>query len=207
MIFSSILIASTFVSAPANGRYEINMGVIKGEIEQPILLYAFLGIICLYYLIWLVIHCRKLAGDQFNTLVSKFMVLLAARHGKELFMTVSESVSTNFQGSPEFKSQGWSAGQWTVKAELSKHALRNHSDLTNALLEHEQLKTHETDKGYSISYTHVETNDDLVFFKIHKDHCWRSRFDQWFVSMLPIIYALLAEFRLVAHILKTMNKS
>lgn len=59
MIASSIAIGATFLSPPQEGFYVVNIGVLNGAVEKPEYISYFLALVCIYYLIWFYVHCRK----------------------------------------------------------------------------------------------------------------------------------------------------
>ncbi len=200
LVFSSIIIAATFVSPNINGVYEINMGIIKGNLKTPELLFIFLGVVCLYYLMWLILHARKLVVNNYTNLNHAFMWQLASLYAKENFKELAESVG-GFYGEPVFKGRGGGGGTWTANAEITNHALRNYLDLKKSLLEGNEFRTTENTIGIEMSYEFTPEKEDYLFFKMHRDFCWTSRLDEWFVTLFPIIYAVVAEFILIYHII------
>ncbi|MFT6908356.1 MAG: hypothetical protein ACJAS1_005053 [Oleiphilaceae bacterium] len=201
MIFSSISIAATFVSPlDTTGKYEVNMGIIKGVINEPILLYLFLAVTCLYHLVWFYIHCQKLVVRNYMEIKYRFVECLAQINAQEKFGAFNKELGSTFQGTPDFLSKGGNFERWKVSGTLSNHALRNHPEIVENL----QLKTEfivsKTADGISLDYYHNTTSNDLLYLHSHFDQYWRTRKEEWFITVLPITYSFVSIILISIHI-------
>jgi hypothetical protein len=201
MIFSSLAIASTFVfPLEATGKYEVNMGIIKGVINEPILLYLFLAVTCMYYLIWFYIHCQKLVVRNYEDIKHRFVESLAQINAQEKFRVFCEELGSKFQGTPSFLSKGGDFESWKVTGTLSSHALRNHPEIARDLQSMTEFIVSVTGDGISLDYCHITTSNDLVYLQSHFDQYWRTRKEEWFITVLPITYSFVSIVLISFHI-------
>jgi len=200
MIISSLAVASTFVSPLTTGKYEINMGIIKGNIDNPILLYLFLAVSCIYYLIWFYIHCKRLVVRNYEDIKRSFHVSLAQLNAKAIFQEFTKDFEPRFQGTPDFIFKGGSPTKWKVGGNLNSHAIRNHANMVDELKTNSPFVIENTSDGISLDYEHTSTTDDLVYLSIHLDQYWRTRKEEAFITLLPIGYAVTAISLIGLHI-------
>ena len=201
MVFSSLAIASTFVyPVTETGKYEVNLGVIKGVINEPILLYLFLAVTCIYYLIWFYIHCQRLVVRNYNDIKNRFVESLAQVNAQEKFKVFVKEFEPKFQGVPDFQSKGGIFEAWKVCGNLTAHALRNYPDMVGNLKERSEFLVQQTADGIAVEYTHNTNNNDLVYLNSHLDQYWRTRKEEWFISVLPIAYSCVSILLIARHI-------
>jgi len=206
MIVSSLAIASTFVTPLDTGKYEINMGIIKGNIDNPILLYLFLGISCLYYLSWFVIHCKRLVVRNYSSIKQSYLIALSMLNAKEEFKKFTKNCEPKFSGTPDFIGTRGSHKQWTVRANLNSHVVTNYTSMIDNLEKNSPFTMTDVSDGKSLEYAHEYSANDLVFLNIHIDQFWRTRKEEAFITLLPIGYSIIAIFLIGLHIY-TLSKS
>lgn len=201
MVFSSLAIASTFVSPVVEtGKYEVNMGIIKGVINDPILLYLFLAVTCTYYLIWFHIHCQRLVVRNYNDIKKRFIEALAKLNAQEKFRLFAKDYEPKFQGAPSFVSKGGNFEAWKVSGNLNNHAIRNHKEMADNLQENSEFFVNKTADGITVEYTHNSSESDLIYLSDHIDQYWRTRKEEWFIAILPIGYSLFSIILIGIHI-------
>lgn len=207
LIFASTAIAVTLVSPDNQGIYKINMGIIQGNLNNPLYLYLFLAVVCLYYLLWMHAHTSKLIANNFNNLVNQFMFNLSSMHAKDKFMEMGKKYSENWNGTPDFKGRSGSGGTYISSDGITEHALRNHIDFKTALINGSEFNTKEYKDQIELLFTFTPTSDDLKFFNIHKNLCCILRRSDWFIIQIPMIYGVVAEVIIVFHIIQNITQN
>lgn len=192
MIISSLAIASTFISPiVSTGKYEINIGIVKGTIDNPILLYIFLAISCIYYLIWFYIHCKRLVINNYKSILHSFDQALVLSNAKRNYTKIMKT-----QGLPEFSLNG----NLKVTANLNENFIQRYQgqivDLENSAL----FEIETVDNGKKLSYTHIYSDIDLEYVNAHVDQYWRTRKEEAFITLLPIGYSIIAISLIGLHI-------
>lgn len=206
MVSSSVVTASTFISPPTNGTYEVNLGVIKGNIETPELVWIFLAVICFYYLIWFYIHCRSNAVKKYQDIKHQFMSHLAALRVGEIYRKVYEADPASLPKPHKYEKAGgggeqgrWRVdGRWVLEAET-----RYSSGIDQLKQEGFGFQVYGGELRYWCEYE--PTDQDLQYLSIYLDLYWRGRFSHMFTTVLPIIYGAGSLVLLARHIYVQMN--
>ena len=202
MISSSLAIASTFLSPlESEGKYEVNLGVIKGVVESPVHLYLFLAVVCIYYLFWFHLHCKKLVVGHFNSQLSSFISSLARINAEDKFKEFIKNNNILYEGGTSFESKIIGVNRYTVRGVLKKSYGINHfKSMVDKLKEDSEFVISDVADGINIEYTHECSINDLAYLNCHVDLCWRRRKVDMFVATLPILYSILALFLILWHI-------
>ncbi len=201
MIASTIVIASTFVSPPPGGEFEVNIGIVKGVLKNPEYLYYFLGISCIYYLLWFYIHCRYLAFINYRDIKHRFFYFLSSYRAKEAYETVYNNNNKCLPKPPSFEPMGGggSSDQWSSQVNFAEKVKDEYPEGLNYLKlsgfsvgEHKDL--------INIHYKYTPTHEDYNYLKFTLDLFWRLKWSQVFTTVLPIVYAAGALLLLSFHI-------
>lgn len=200
MVSSSLAIAAAFVSPPPSGVYEVNLAIVKGVINNPILLYLFLGVVCLYYMLWFYIHCKKLVILNYDAIVSSFSLALAHLNADQKYREIA-SRQKQPQGRRRhdiprlnFQPQRGGMNSAIVQGSLKDRSLRHFPDLEASLRGHVNFSVGRIEDSITISYHQAITTEDQLFLNVHLDHYWRSRKEEWFITVLPLIFSCIGLF-------------
>ncbi len=193
MIASSIVIASTFINPPQSGVFEVNIGLVKGVLQNPLYLYYFLAISCLYYLVWFYIHCRYVAAQNYRDIKHRFFYYLAAHRAKEAYVRVYSSSDKNLPQPPEFQPTGGggSTSEWGSKINFVKKVKLEYASGLETLKEN-GFTISEYKRELIVNYSYSPVFEDFQYLKIHLDMFWRAKWSQIFTTVIPIAYAVLA---------------
>ena len=75
LMFSTIALAASALSPVGDSQsFEINAILVKGEIDNPRLVYGFIFFVCAYYLIHFCVYCRALILKQYDEISSCYAV-------------------------------------------------------------------------------------------------------------------------------------
>jgi len=207
MIASTIVIAASFISPGKNGVFEVNIGLIKGVLQHPELLYYFLIISCLYYLIWFYIHCRYVALLNYRDVKHRFFYHLAAFRAKETYENVYDKSTKNLPATPNFepKGGGGSTSEWSSQIKFAKKVKYEYSSGLEALKK-AGFEINEYKNEIIVHHVYTPTLEDFQYLKIHMDLFWRAKWSQLFTTVLPIIYSV-ASILFLSYRLYCMAKS
>jgi hypothetical protein len=198
MVFSTIVLASTLISPPESGFYEVNILVLKGKVEQPWLLFTFLGLILVYYLVWHIIHCRKQAADTYLELLNTYLQFCASEKAAKAYNDLISNNKLDDLHRQQFQYDGNDDYRYRCTKRI-KYVEGRDDKLLEALSTNNDFSIHH-DPGFArIVYHFSLTEDDRILLKQHEDDVLRTWFDRWFISHLPIYYGCVA---LIALIIK-----
>lgn len=201
MVSSSIVVGATFVSPPANGIYEINLGIIKGNLEKPELVWIFLAVICIYYLIWFYIHCRSSAVKSYCDIKHQFMSYLAALRVREIYRTIYEADPASLPKPRNYDPAGGGGdeGVWRVDARWTLDVPKKYAAGIEKL-KLNKFGFQEYGGELRYWYNYEASDEDLKYLSSYLDLYWRGRFSHLFTTILPIVYATFALLLLARHI-------
>lgn len=201
MLFSSLAIALTFISPfPKTGDYEVNLGIIKGVIDNPILVYIFLDFVCGYYLIWFYFHCRRLVVPNYLTIRNSFEAVIALMHAREKFKELTKVIGPAVLGEPKFTYSAFGE----VKGVLGI-ALNDHPEMMKNIREKSEFIITENNNAFYIHYVHKLDDRDLIYLNSHLDQFFRLRKEEIIVTVLPIAYSTLSIILIAFHIVKLLK--
>lgn len=200
MVASSLSIALTFVSPlEGTGKYAVNLGFLKGDIDNPVLIYIFLAITCGYYLVWFYIHCKSITVKNYSTIRRSFVSSLAVQHARDKFKKFTLEYEPKYTSIPNFTPGGGSGDSWFVFARIGDIKLR-YPDFIKNLCDNSEFSVTTEKEGFQIKYSHTPSDRDLIFLSCHIDKFWRVKKEVLVVTVLPIAYATFSIILIVAHI-------
>ncbi|NRF26386.1 hypothetical protein HRJ45_15700 [Vibrio coralliilyticus] len=213
MVSSAIGAASVFLSPIASsGLYEVNIGVMKGSLPSVIPIYIFLSTVCLYYLVWFYIHCKKLAVDNFQDIQVQFSKALTSEHAEILFLNfIKKYPKSALLGlikpiGVAFKPVSTNITKTSVVGEISNQNLKKYPEsLIEDLKEDGTFAVSESTRGLELRFSYELTLDDRIHLDSHLDKYWRTRAEELFVTCLPIICGLVAISLLAIKIYRLTN--
>ena len=199
MVASSVVIGSTFLSPPKNGLYEVNVGVLKGVVEKPEYISYFLALVCIYYLVWFIVHCRKVTVNNYQNIKHQFMSHVAALRVGELYSSLYNHIEKNLPVPPQFRASGGGGGKWTVGVEFVERVEIEHA-LGIQQLKDAGFNIQKSNGKLKITYQYEAVFEDFRFLNIHLDHYWRGKLSYLFTTVLPMVYSSIAIVLLALHI-------
>jgi hypothetical protein len=202
MVVSTIVISSTFISPLKAGSYEVNIGLIKGILEEPVYLYYFLAVSCLYYLVWFYIHCRSVVVLNYDTIKFQFMNNLGAIRAEEKYSLIRydhKKNNTPFSISLTPKGGGGGSGKWISEFRMNEN-VKQHKPEWLESLRASGFDIQESHGELLVSFTYSPILEDFQYLKYHLDLYWRGRLSYLFTTALPIFYASLSLIILSGHI-------
>ncbi|EKO3495990.1 hypothetical protein LO872_002670 [Vibrio fluvialis] len=195
MVFSTLAIAASFVKPVTSGSYEVNLIVMKGTIENPILLHIFIGIICLYFAVWFIIYCARLTLEIYENTDTQFTMKLASITADEL---LKKHLPVSVQSS--FICNGFNNGEYYSRWEIPKSSTIITDEFITEVSSSEGFKVNERSSMVEICYTFTPSFEDLKYLRIHIDKCNRAKREAMFFTVLPLVYAFISLLFLSIHV-------
>jgi len=197
MVISTVTIASTFLSPPLSGKYSVNIGVIKGYLDNPEYISYFLALVCVYYLIWFHVHCRSVVVDNFKNIRRQFLSRVAVLRVSEIYNSFFCQFQFSMPGPPEFEFYNYHSHAGF------KVGMNIHSQLEPDLKRQLEISGFLIEKRVAqlvLTFQYKDTSEDIVFLNVHKDHYCRRKASYLFITMLPVVYSFIACLFLMEHI-------
>ena len=179
--------------SPDNGQYSVNLGVISGVIDEPILVFLGLLGICGYHLYLFWIKCRQTITNSinFHKVEDVYMFELAALHAfhewnrlTRQYVTRKNMAVGSFTTSPKNPKE---KGAWKVRAEIQSTRINEESEFLTALTQSDKFEISEFAGISQIDYMYSPKEEDNQYLNIHKDHFWITKKCEFVEHVLPLI--------------------
>ncbi len=201
MVVSSICLGISFLSptTTAEGKsFEVNALIIKGVLDNPLYLYAFLIFTSLYYLFWFCLHAESSVIDSYKNIRQGYTQQLARVHAYRKYRAIAIKFSnehkkpSNFaRNSPDFQPSQGNLDTYQAKGIITNNTpVDQYKELMVILGQHEGFRVKTIERGYEVEYEHKITADDYIYLKQHLNLHWIGRRKDWFVTLLPIVYCV-----------------
>lgn len=196
MLSSTVAIGISFVEPLKDGTYEVNMGLLKGSLQQPELLYGFVLIGVIYHLCWFHSHIKSIQSNSFFKLKDNFFRTLGANYATKICLNISEEAHKRDPNIPKIT---FFSSKSNISSNGSKFVFRQ--TLTEYLYVVKKLEAELDQKGIKVElcedkavleYTFVPQADDFIFLDSIKWHNYVDATEKFVVMRVPQIYALIS---------------
>tara|TARA_Y100000310_G_scaffold30843_1_gene29259 strand:- start:6237 stop:6983 length:747 start_codon:yes stop_codon:yes gene_type:complete len=196
MLSSTVAIAISFVEPLKDGTYEVNMGLLKGSLQQPELLYGFVLLGVIYHWCWFHSHIKSIQSNSFFNLKDNFFRMLGANYAGQICLNVSEEAHKRDPNIPKITF-------FSSKSNISSNGRKFvfSQTLTENLYVVRKLEAELVQKGIEVNlyenkavleYTFVPKIDDFIFLNSIKWHNYVDATQKLVVMRVPQIYALIS---------------
>ena len=195
LLFVSVLSVAALFVTPKDGIYSVNLGVVTGVIDNPILIFLGLLLVCFYHLYHLWINCSQtiVTADNFGGAEKVYMNELASLHAykdwRELVKQHSEEdlALGTFVESPLKPREG---GGWKVRSTIEGSRLNG--AIRGALKAHKHFQFGIRHEIAEIDYLYEPKSEDYVFLSVHKNQFWLTKKKEFIVYSFPMLLGFLA---------------
>ncbi|NQZ58070.1 MAG: hypothetical protein HRT88_11490 [Lentisphaeraceae bacterium] len=194
MFYSSMMMISVLLNPLEKTKsYEVNLGLIKGTIVYPWILYGLMIVMLLYYLIYYVSHLKKVTIDncanEFHQSLFYFY-LTEVKANNEYFDTFKDEHGVRHGPLPSVTFTMSGGGAESIYPVHSIQENINLDSKNRALLEaNKNLKITDQENGFKLQYEYEPTIDDFTAFNVYKDKFMRYRVVDWLTAIFPIYFA------------------
>ena len=194
LLFASVLGFVVFILTPINGVYEVNLGVLSGEIKQPEYVYfgvAFLlayQIICFWYL------NRKSVSSIFNRekIENVFMFELAAIFAARRWHEITEryrlakvnTAISNFERSFDHKKH---TSSYTVRAVTTTVHVDEMGGLRELLLKDARFNSTDMRGEFRLDFVFTPSFEDYRFLAANRDNFWVLKASDFLEHLFPLL--------------------
>ena len=202
MVASTVAIVSTFVTpSMSGGAYEVNMIFLKGLVENPMLVYLLLLVVCLYYWVWFCLHCQGLTIYRYPTIIQEFFASVAVEKASADY----EKLVAGFPDTEAPRRVGFRFHE----NQCGLYVCIGQSESLRSSSIEAKVAERLTSGGYTldssaglgnISYTYKPKCADLVFLERYLFVYWLARKRYLFVTVLPSVYVVIAIVMLVCKL-------
>lgn len=175
-----------FVKPSSSGVYDVNIGILKGSIDNPIYLYAFAITALLYYVALLVSHCRNLTVSRYSQIKADYMSALSESKARVTYMKAY--LATNGTLPTPDKLTFSHKHQHTISVILP--SLRNITKHRMEMLGFEVLINHDICELVYHSRRNL-SQFELEVLRGSLDLYWRAGISKFVTVVVPILYATL----------------
>ncbi|MCR9474942.1 hypothetical protein NB532_00715, partial [Vibrio antiquarius] len=174
------------VKPSSSGVYDVNIGILKGSIDNPIYLYAFAITALLYYVALLVSHCRNLTVSRYSQIKADYMSALSESKARVTYMKAY--LATNGTLPTPDKLTFSHKHQHTISVILP--SLRNITKHRMEMLGFEVLINHDICELVYHSRRNL-SQFELEVLRGSLDLYWRAGISKFVTVVVPILYATL----------------
>ncbi len=199
MLSCSLLIVLCVIEPDkASNSYEINIGVLKGSISQPWVVYTMTIIAATYYLSYFFIHLKKLVikNCEKNFSESLFFFHLAEAVANTKIRDFWKDANGTYQNRPtiNFEMAGGGAESiYPVKSTQNNLELTDEkcSEIDSA----DNFSVFRNAQAHcSITFHYEPNKDDFLAYHQYKDRFLRYRVSDFFTAKLPVYYGVFSVF-------------
>jgi len=189
---------------PSSDGFEVNIGVLKGNIKNPSVLYIIMIFVCTYYLCWFHFACKAamiFAGSDDNHYKNEeelkyyfFRRLSELKAGED----IKKSLDKIKLGNINIECESLHASDdddYIAYCKMKNTAIRSmYQDLSmvHDTLKNDGIKYEDNDVFTTVEYKFKPSLDELYFYERHKDNVWRWNLYRLFETVLPRWFAALA---------------
>ena len=194
LLFAAVLSVFAILVTPKNGQYEINLGVISGAIEYPIVIYIGLMLITLYqvYYFWLICRQTIINSVNMNKIEEVFMYELASSKAFDYWNSLCRKVTPkgwnsaigNFMESPNKPREN---NNWKVRATTQVSHLEEQPELLKNIQKDENFSLKEERGFYQLDFIYQSQPEDYIYLQQHRDHFWLTKKKEFVEYVLPLI--------------------
>jgi len=188
---------------PSSDGFEVNIGVLKGNIKNPSVLYIIMIFVCTYYLCWFHFACKAamiFAGsDDTHYKNEEELKYYFLRRLSELKAgeDIKKSLDKIKLGNINIECESLHAGDddYIAYCKMKNTDIRSmYQDLSmvHETLVNDGFEYKDDDVFTRVEYKFTPSLDELYFYERHKDNVWRWNRYRCFETVLPILYAALA---------------
>lgn len=200
ILASSVGILSSFVKVTG----DINIGVVKGKVDSPSLIYVAIIMVCFYFAYWFYHECHKWNFQWYGELRKHFLWSVAEIRVHQLRLNAVGTRGLRFGELKANQSDGVSHTLAATESPLS--GTRRDDDAYN-LLEEAGFEVDRSGEQYTVKYQYHTTELDEYYFHRFRRFYWQSCAYHAFMFVFPFalfsVATLCLSWRIV--ILQTSN--
>ncbi|HCG5940486.1 TPA: hypothetical protein NJ055_004637 [Vibrio parahaemolyticus] len=185
MFASTVSLLLFFVKPSSSGVYDVNIGILKGSIDNPIYLYAFAITALLYYVALLVSHCRNLTVSRYSQIKAEYFSALSESKARVTYMKAY--LATNGVLPTPDKLTFSQKHQHAISVIIPKFNIAKHR---MEMLGFEVLINHDVCELVYHSRRNL-SQLELEVLRSSLDLYWRAGISKFVTVVVPILYAAL----------------
>lgn len=194
LFFASLISAFSVLVTPDTEGYKVNLGVISGNVEYPIMIYIGLLLVTSYQVYYFWITCRHSVISSLN--ISKienvYMYELASLKAFDYWNALCKKIVPkgwnsalgSFTQSPKEPREN---NDWKVRATTQVSHLAEQPELLKALESDSNINLSIERGFYQIDFIYKSNSGDYVYLQQHRDHFWITKKKEIVEYVLPLL--------------------
>lgn len=207
LLFASLLSAFSMLVTPGTDGYKVNLGLISGNVEYPVLIYVGLLMATSYqvYYFWIICRHAVISSLNIGKIENVYMYELASLRAFDYWNSLCKKSTPNgwnsalgsFIQSPRNPREN---GDWKVRATTQESHLQEQPDLLKMLDEDENINLSIERGFYQLDFTYKSNPLEYVYLQQHRDHFWITKKKEFIEYVLPLLVGYAAILGLVFKI-------
>jgi len=201
MVSSTVAIAASFIKPKSENGYEVNLGVIRGLVDQPQLMYLFIAFAVVYYFIWFQSHIKSLKSASYFSLKTNFFRQVSKDLANDVCLNICDSKIKTIPDFPRvafFSISGVTeVGEEFVVKTITTTYLSNLRKIRSELIEN-GIQVEDKGDKIILMYKYRPVLEDYTFLSLIKNDYFIDFFQKTIVIRVPQLYALFS-LALISH--------
>ena len=198
LFFAGVTLFSLVIS-PRDGVYVVNLGVLSGQLKNPLYVYVSLACLCSYQLVYFFTICSSSVVSSLNlkSVADRFFGELSCIRAFNRWCELTDALSaagrnTAIQGFGPAHRQAKPVGAYRVSSKTEEAHFSQLQGLRSKLEACQDFELWNERGFVNIDFTYLPTTEDYQYLVIYKDIFWLLQRRSFIEFIFPLLLAYAA---------------